>query len=37
MEANEIINLFKLCDKLGIKKAMTFIIGLGETINDFPD
>ncbi|UCH12396.1 MAG: radical SAM protein [Candidatus Omnitrophota bacterium] len=32
----EIESMFRLCDKLGLKKSMTIIIGLGETINDFP-
>ena len=32
---DEIINMFKICDKHGIKKAITMIIGLGETIDDF--
>lgn len=27
--------MFEICDKFGLKKAMTFIVGLGETINDF--
>lgn len=31
----EIENMFKICDKLGLKKTATIIIGLGETINDF--
>lgn len=30
-----ILNTFKYCDELGLKKAMTLIIGLGETIEDF--
>jgi len=28
-------NMFKVCEKYNLKKAMTFIVGLGETINDF--
>jgi biotin synthase-like enzyme len=28
--------MFKLCDKLKLKKAMTIILGIGETIDDFP-
>lgn len=32
----DIENMFKDCDELGLKKAMTIIIGLGETIDDFP-
>jgi biotin synthase-like enzyme len=32
---SEIKETFKACDKLGIKKAATVIIGLGETIEDF--
>ncbi len=28
-------NMFKVCDKYNLKKSMTFIVGLGETINDF--
>ncbi|MBW2983589.1 radical SAM protein [Candidatus Woesearchaeota archaeon] len=31
----EIESMFRLCDKLALKKAMTLILGLGETINDF--
>ncbi len=31
-----ILNTFRICDKLGIKKGITIIIGLGETIDDFP-
>jgi len=27
--------MYKLCDKYNLKKAMTFIIGMGETIGDF--
>lgn len=27
--------MYKICDKYNLKKAMTFIVGLGETINDF--
>ena len=29
------LNMFKTCDKLGLKKAITIIIGLGETLDDF--
>ena len=28
-------NMYKLCDKYNLKKSMTFIVGLGETIEDF--
>ncbi|MFH0867895.1 MAG: radical SAM protein [Candidatus Woesearchaeota archaeon] len=28
-------NMYKICNKYNLKKSMTFIIGLGETINDF--
>ncbi len=31
----DIEEMFSLCDKLGLKKAMTMILGLGESINDF--
>jgi len=31
----EIENMFRVCDKLKLKKAMTIIIGLGETLKDF--
>jgi biotin synthase-like enzyme len=31
----EIENMFKLCDRLGLKKSMTLILGLGEEIGDF--
>ena len=31
----EIENMFKLCDKLKLKKAITIILGLGETLEDF--
>lgn len=31
----EIIDMFKLCDELEFKKAITIIIGLGESIKDF--
>jgi len=31
----EIENTFELCDKHGLKKSITVIIGLGETIKDF--
>lgn len=27
--------MYKVCDKYNLKKSMTFIVGLGETINDF--
>ncbi len=30
-----IVNMFKACDERGLKKAMTLIIGIGETIEDF--
>jgi len=32
---NEIENMFKLADKLKLKKTVTIILGLGETIKDF--
>src|SRR3989338_5013149 len=32
---NEIEDMIKLCDKLKLKKAITIILGLGETLNDF--
>lgn len=32
---NEIEKMYSLCDKHGLKKAMTIIIGLGEKIDDF--
>ena len=32
---DEITKMFKDADELGLKKAITIIIGLGETINDF--
>lgn len=28
-------NMYRICDKFNLKKAMTFIVGLGENINDF--
>jgi biotin synthase-like enzyme len=28
-------NMYKICDKYNLKKSMTFIVGLGETIDDF--
>ena len=28
-------NMYKLCDKYNLKKSMTFIVDLGETISDF--
>ena len=31
----QIENMFKICDKYNLKKAMTFIVGMGETIQDF--
>ena len=31
----EIEDMFKLCDKYNLKKAMTIVLGIGETINDF--
>lgn len=31
----EIINTFKLCDKYGLEKSITIILGLGEDLNDF--
>lgn len=31
-----IIKMYKACDALGLKKAMTLIIGMGESIEDFP-
>lgn len=30
-----ILETFKYCEELGLKKAMTLIVGLGETIKDF--
>ena len=32
---DEIIEMFKICDELSLKKTITIIIGLGETIDDF--
>lgn len=32
----EIEDTFKICEKHNIKKAMTIVIGIGETIEDFP-
>ncbi len=32
---NEIEDMFKIADKLELKKTMTLILGLGETISDF--
>ena len=32
---NPIYKSFEFCDKLGLKKAITIIIGLGESIDDF--
>ena len=31
----EIEDMFSICDKLGLKKTITIIIGLGETLDDF--
>ncbi len=31
-----ILTMYKACDQLQLKKAMTLVIGIGETINDFP-
>ena len=31
----EIEEMFNICDKLGLKKTITIIIGLGETLDDF--
>jgi biotin synthase-like enzyme len=31
----DILGMFAVCDKLGLKKGITVIIGLGETIDDF--
>jgi biotin synthase-like enzyme len=31
-----IIKSFEACDRLGLKKAITIIVGVGETIDDFP-
>jgi len=28
-------NMYRICDKYNLRKAMTFIVGLGETIDDF--
>jgi biotin synthase-like enzyme len=33
---SDILRMFKECDTLGLKKAITIIIGIGETIADFP-
>ena len=33
---SEIIQMFKICDELGLKKSMTIIVGLGETEKDIP-
>jgi len=33
---SEIVEMFKSCDGLGLKKAITIIIGLGETEKDIP-
>jgi biotin synthase-like enzyme len=33
----EIVRTFKACDRLGLKKGATLIIGLGETLDDFPN
>jgi biotin synthase-like enzyme len=32
---DEINTMFSMCDKLGLKKGVTVIIGLGETLDDF--
>ncbi len=32
----EIEDMFLVCDRLGLKKAMTMIVGLGEKLSDFP-
>ena len=32
---SEITDMFKTCDKLNLKKSMTLIIGLGESLDDF--
>jgi biotin synthase-like enzyme len=32
---SEITKMFKLCDEYGLKKGITIIIGLGETLDDF--
>jgi len=29
------LQMFEACDRLGLKKAITIILGLGETVNDF--
>jgi len=34
---SEIENMFTLADKFGLKKSITIIIGLGETIDHFPN
>ena len=31
---NEVENMFKICDELKLKKAITIILGVGETLND---
>lgn len=33
---DKIDEMFKICDKYNLKKTITIIIGLGETIDDFP-
>jgi biotin synthase-like enzyme len=33
---SEIIEMFKVCDELGLRKSMTIIVGLGETEDDIP-
>lgn len=32
---NDILHMFRTCDELGLKKGITLIIGLGETLEDF--
>lgn len=34
---SEILNMFNLCNKYNLKKAITIIIGLGETFDDYPN
>lgn len=31
----DVENMFKLCDKYKLKKSITIVLGIGETINDF--
>lgn len=33
---SEIIEMFRICDELNLKKSMTLIVGLGETEEDIP-